>query len=124
MIERDYVRYAIDNYQAPMFSTEEFMGDLNKVIVLKKMLRRYSNTGMINERLALNLIILILNQFGVGAGNIILFYKVEPEHHDVLKTFLTYLNSFSNCEYANSEVGFDPIIVEKLKDIACRSYLA
>lgn len=123
MIERDYVRYALDHYQAPLFSMDEFHEDLNKVIVIKKMLRRYTNNKTINERLLLNSIILIINQFGVEATNIILFYKVEREHHGILKTFLAYLNSFRDNEFVDDLVTFDHEIIERLKEITCRSCL-
>lgn len=123
MIERDYVRYALDHYQAPLFSMDEFNEDLNKVIVIKKMLRRYTNNKTINERLLLNSIILIINQFGVEAANIILFHKVKREHHGILKTFLAYLNSFRDNEFVDDLVEFDPEIIERLKEITCRSCL-
>lgn len=123
MIERDYVRYALDHYQPPRFSMDEFHEDLNKVIVIKKMLRRYTNNKTINERLLLNSIILIINQFGVEATNIILFYKVEREHHSILKTFLAYLNSFRDNEFVDDLVTFDSDITERLKEITCRSCL-
>ncbi len=123
MIERDYVRYAIDNYKAPLFSQEEFTGDLSKVIVLKKLFRRYTNDGVLNERLAMNNIIIILNQFGVQAGNTILFYKVEAEHHGILKTFLIYLNSYVETEFVDRDAVLDDNIIETLKDITCRSRL-
>lgn len=123
MIERDYVRYALDNYQAPLFSQEEFTGDLNKVIVLKKLFRRYTNDGELNDRLAMNNIIIVLNQFGVTAGNTILFYKVENEHHGILKTFLVYLNSFIETEFVDDLAVLDDNIIETLKDLTCRSRL-
>lgn len=123
MIERDYVRYALDHYQAPFFSMDEFNEDLNKVIVIKKMLRRYTNNSTINERLLLNSIILILNQFGVEATNTILFYKVEREHHGILKTFLTYLNTFKYNNYVDDLVTLNQDIIDRLRDITCRSCL-
>lgn len=124
MIERDYVKYALENYRAPLFSLEEFNEDLNKVIVIKKMFRRYTNSESLNERLILNNIILILNQFGVKVANEMLFYKVNREHHGVLKTFLVYLNSFSENEFVDDFSDLDPIVVSKLKDITCRSCLS
>jgi len=123
MIERDYVRYALDHYKSPLFTIEEFNGDINKVIVLKKLFRRFTNDGDINERLALNNIIIVLNQFGVGAGNTILFYKVESEHHGILKTFLMFLNSYVDNEHISDMVSLDEVIITKLKDISCRSCL-
>lgn len=123
MIERDYVRYALDHYKAPLFTVEEFNGDINKVIVLKKLFRRYTNDSDINERLALNNIIIVINQFGVEAANNILFYKVESEHHGILKTFLMFLNSYVENEHVDDLVILDTTIMDKLKDISCRSCL-
>ncbi len=123
MIERDYIRFALDHYQAPFFSHDEFNGDLNKIIVLKKLFRRYSNDSDLNVRLALNNIIIVLNQFGVKAANTMLFYKVEDEHHGILKTFLVYLNSFVGNEFVSLSCDLDADIVEELKDITCRSRL-
>ncbi len=124
MIERDYVKFALDNYQAAYFDMDDFNSDLNKVIVLKKMFRRYTNAVDLNERLALNNIIIIINQFGVNAANTILFYKVEKEHHSILKTFLTYLNSYTGNDFVDPSTELDPNIIDKLKDITCRSCLA
>lgn len=121
MIERDYVRYALEHYQSPIFSTEEFTEDLKKVVSLKKLLRRYTNEGVINERLVLNIIIMIINQFGVKAANTILFYKVEKEHHSALKTFLMYLNSYMETDYCCDQHPMDKYIIDKLQEISCRS---
>lgn len=115
----NYEQFALDNYRSPLFSDEEFNGDLNKIIVLKKMFRRYTNDRDINIRLILNNIIIIVNQFGVDAANKLLFHKVEPEHHTILKTFLVYLNSYTGTD----DLIYDDIIVENLKDITCRSRL-
>ncbi len=123
MIERDYVKFALDNYKAAYFSMDDFNSDLNKVIVLKKMFRRYTNVSDLNDRLALNNIIIIINQFGVASANTILFFKVEPEHHGILKTFLVYLNSFVDNEFIKPDTQLDAGIVDKLKDITCRSCL-
>lgn len=120
MIERDYVRYALDNYQAPLFSIEEFNSDLNKVIVLKKMFRRYTNGRSLNIRMALNHIIIVLNQFGIKAGNIILFYKLEREHHTLLKTYLTFLNSFIETEYVDDLAINCPDILQQIKVATCQ----
>ena len=122
MIEKDYVKYALDNYRAPYFDMGEFNSDLSKVVSLKKMLRRYTTSGQINERLMLNTIIILINVFGVYSANVLMFYKVEPEHHSIIKTFLVYLDSYIENDF-NDDVALDPNIVDKLKDITCRSSL-
>lgn len=91
----NFLKYAADNYHNPHFFTDdEFNSDLNKIVVLKKLLRRYSTAGKINERLVLNNIIVLLNVFGIPATNRILFFRIDEEHHSILKTFLLFLNSY------------------------------
>jgi len=116
MIEEDYVLYAFKHYKPPLFSYEEFSGDLNKVIVLKKLLRRYTNDGVFNIRLSINNIIIILNQFGIQAGNEILFFKVDPEHHSVLMTLLSHLDSFIYTRYIKDHCDIDSNIHTILRD--------
>jgi hypothetical protein len=70
----------------------EFEGDLKRTKYLKRLFRRYKATKNIKERLILNHIILLNNVFGADATARILFYKIDERDHDVLKTFLLYLN--------------------------------
>lgn len=94
MRKHEFLNYAHTHYKPPYYIKEQFDSDINKIVVLKKLFRRYTTSGSINERLVLNNIIIILNVFGIQAANTILFYKVEGEHHTILKTFLVFLNSF------------------------------
>jgi hypothetical protein len=70
----------------------EFEGDMKRIKYLKRLFRRYKISGSLKERLILNHIILLNNVFGPEATTRILFYKIEEKDHDVLKTFLCYLN--------------------------------
>ncbi len=94
MINDDYVAYAKASYKSPFFSDEDFLQDLNKIVVLKKLFRRFTTSGAINERLVLNNIIILLNVFGLESTNKMLFHKVEHEHWSIVKTFLMFLNSY------------------------------
>ena len=123
MVINGYVEYALDHYQAPVFTHDEFKADLHKVIILKKLFRRFTNDCILNERVVLNTIILILNQFGVEGANNIMFYKIATEHHSVLKTFLAYLHSYHENQHVPNSMEYDDFIINKLKDITCRSCL-
>lgn len=120
MTEKEYICYALENYRAPIFSNNEFNSDLHQVYMIKKMFIRYNKTKLINERLLLNNIILVINQFGVQAANVILFLKINKESHCALKTFLVYLNAYNKNKYNLFVNDTDIFITNKLKDITCK----
>jgi len=90
--EENFTLYAIKCYNAPNCIMSEFEGDIKKTKYLKRLFRRYKVTKTLKERLILNHIILLNNVFGPEATARILFYKIDERDHDVLKTFLLYLN--------------------------------
>ena len=90
--EDNFMIYAMKCYQSPHYIISEFEGDMKRTKYLKRLFRRYKNTGSLKERLILNHIILLNNVFGPEATARILFYKIEERDYDVLKTFLCYLN--------------------------------
>jgi hypothetical protein len=59
--------------------------------------------------------------FGVQAATRILFYKIEPELHYILKTFLVYLNyvplEASKENMKIIEVGMDDKIINLLRNL-------
>jgi hypothetical protein len=74
---------------------EEFREDLLHAKYLKRLFRKYRLTGEMENsriRLALNHIIIFYNVFKIEAATRILFFKLEPSLHSILKTFLTHLN--------------------------------
>ena len=90
--EENYVRYAMRNYDNPhCMGIKEFEEDLARIVYLKRLFRRYKKSGTLRERLILNHIITFCNVFGVSAGTRLLFFKIDPELHYILKTFLVFL---------------------------------
>jgi hypothetical protein len=120
--EENFLLYAIKNYDNPECkSMTEFEEDLNRFVYLKRLFRKYHKTGELKERLILNHIITFYNVFGVHAATKILFYKIEPELHYILKTFLVYLNYIPN-EFPKSEmyilnVDMDESIIKTLRNL-------
>ena len=90
----DFIKYCRENYHTPLYNEEDFRSDVKKVVILKKMFKRYVNTGQLNERLVLNNIIILQNVFGIEALNIILFYRIDEKFYPFIKAFLIYLNSY------------------------------
>ena len=108
----DFIRYCRENYHTPLYNEDDFRSDVKKVVILKKMFKRYVNTGQLNERLILNNIIILINVFGIEASNIILFYRIEEKYYPFIKSFLCYLKS-----YVENPVSSDVEASEEISDI-------
>lgn len=89
--ETNFIVYAAKHYDNPhCFDDIEFFDDLKRFKYLKKLLKKYKETGVIRERLILNHIIIIYNLFGSEAATRILFLKMDGFYSE-LKTFLVFL---------------------------------
>ena len=67
------------------------MEDLERIKYIKRLLNKFEKKDSLKERLILNHIIILNNVFGPEACSRILFFKLEPEYHSCLKSFLHYL---------------------------------
>jgi hypothetical protein len=90
--EKNYIQYAMKNYDNPSGGVAEFEEDMARIVYLKRLFRKYHNCGILRERLVLNHIITFFNVFGVEVATRLLFFRIEPELHYILKTFLVFLN--------------------------------
>jgi hypothetical protein len=85
--------YAAQNYiNEHCYDVNEFYSDLQIPSHIKKLFTRYSDSGILKERLILNHMISLFNVFEPNAAIAILFFKVEENHYPYLKTVLYYLN--------------------------------
>ena len=101
---QNVVMYAIKNYDNPQCEGEkEFEDDLKRFKYIKRLLRRYYDTGVLKERLLLNHLIVLNNVFSVEAATTLLLYKIQPTYWPALKSFLIYLNSISDNELIEIE---------------------
>ena len=101
---QNVVMYAIKNYDNPQCEGEkEFEDDLKRFKYIKRLLRRYYDTGVLKERLLLNHLIVLNNVFSIEAATTLLLYKIQPTYWPALKSFLIYLNSISDNELENIE---------------------
>jgi hypothetical protein len=108
--------YAAKHYRnLQCLSTEEFYDDVAKFKYVVRLLRRYRDTGKIQERLILNHIISIYNVFEIAAANRMMFHRVDVNLWPVLKTFLIYLNYLP--ENLHKNINIDLSIATKLKDL-------
>ena len=108
--------YAAKNYRnLQCLSPEEFYEDLAKFKYVVRLLRRYRDTGKIQERLLLNHIITLYNVFEIKAANRMIFHRVDIDLWPALKTFLIYLNYLP--ENLHRSINIDLNIAKKLKDL-------
>ena len=78
---------------------------------IKRLLRKYHDTGILKERLLLNHLIVLHNVFGTTACVTLLLYKIQKEYWSVLKSFLIFLNSITEEELSEIEENKDVLNV-------------
>ena len=85
--------YAIKHYHNPSCEGMiEFNDDMKRFKYIKRLFRKYNESGILKERLLLNHIIVLNNLFGAEASSTLLFFKIEQEYWSILKGFLEFLN--------------------------------
>ena len=116
LTSENFLLFAIKNYENPQAVTkEDFEKDLNHFKYIKRLLKRYRNTGELKAHLLLNHFIVLYNIFGEGT-TAMLFYKIEEEMWEIMKTFVVFLDrlpEYPKCfihdvkidEYCLSELG-------------------
>ena len=91
LTEDNFLLFAIKNYENPQAVTkEDFDKDLNHFKYIKRLLKRYKNTGQLKTHLLLNHFIILYNIFGEAATPM-LFHKIEQELWPSMKTFIMFL---------------------------------
>ena len=91
--------FAIKHYYNPQCEGEsEFHDDMKRFKYIKRLLRKYQDSGELKERLILNHLIVVFNVFGAEAGSTLLLFKLEPEFWSILKTFMVFLNMLPDGE--------------------------
>ena len=99
----------------------EFHDDLNRIKYLKRLFKKYKETGDIKVQLVLNHLIVIYNVFHYAAATKMLAFKLD-EYLDYLKPFLLYLSFWPNRIELNdkliidSDIGQDKYIIEQLRE--------
>ena len=92
--EDNFLLFAIKNYENPQAVTrEDFEKDLNHFKYVKRLLKKYRNTGQLKVHLILNHFIILYNVFG-EATTPMLFHKIEMELWPAMKSFIIFLGKF------------------------------
>ena len=108
--------FAIKHYDNPQCEGEkEFHDDMKRFKYIKRLLRKYKDSGILKERLLLNHNIILNNLFGPEACVTLLLFKIQQEYWETLKSFLLYLNMIRNDEL--NEVESNEEVLEALRKI-------
>jgi hypothetical protein len=121
----NFLIYAAKCYDRPHILQSEFEDDLNHIKYIKRLFRKYRQTGEIKERLVLNHLIILSNVFGVEAAVNMLFFKCDTEDYTILKTFLIFLNympsslkiTFNKYHVRQEDILVDMDIANRLRSI-------
>ena len=108
--------FALKHYDNPQCEGEkEFYDDMKRFKYIKRLLKKYSQDGIVKERLLLNHIIVLNNVFGPDAASTLLLFKIEPEFWPQLKSFLGFLNMLPEHELSGDDE--DEKISKVLKEL-------
>lgn len=108
-------QYALVEYKKnlnhPQVDLEEFQDAYNRFWFVIKLLVIYKNKSELNTRLLVNHLIILVNNFGIGASKILLKIVLEKGDYEVISYALTILDF----------IGFIP--ENRLIDIMGEEYL-
>ena len=121
----NFLIYAARNYDRPHILQSEFEDDLSRIKYIKRLLRKYRQSGEFKERLVLNHIIILSNVFGIQPAVNMLFFKIDEEDYPALKTILLFLNfmpdrfdvSFNKYILKQEDITIDLKIAKRLREI-------
>jgi hypothetical protein len=111
----NFILFAIKNYENPQAVTkEDFDKDLNHFKYIKRLLKRYKNTGVLKTHLLLNHFIILYNIWG-EATTPMLFFKIDQDLWSSMKAFIMFLNRFP--EYPQTHIHDIQVDIECLKEL-------
>ena len=112
--EETFLMFAIKHYDNPgCTGISDLQEDLKRFVYLRRLLTRYENTNVLNERLIVNHLLVLYNVFNQAATDMIV-YKLS-DLMPLIKPFLVLLNRMKDTELP--DVFMDRTIVNKLRGI-------
>ena len=113
--EDNYLLFAIKFYDNPQAVTkDDFEDDLKRIKYVKRLLKRYKNTGVLKTHLILNHLTVLFNVFDDAAVPL-LFFNLERDLWPFIKSFLLFLNRLP--EYPKTEINTIEEDLECLKQL-------
>ena len=123
--DANFLLYAAKHYDSPHMLTSEFNDDLQRIKYIKRIFRKYRQTGDLKERLVLNHVTILFNVFGVEPTINMLYFKIDEEDYPLLKTILIYMNhnpprlkaTFNGLYLHQELIPLDGILVKRLRSL-------
>ena len=116
LTNKNFMVYAMKAYNNPnCMDLEEFQEDLKRIKYIKRLFKKYLETGSLRTRLIVNHIIVLYNVFEPEATKTMLFFKCEDNMLNALKTFLVFLNYMRDDEHI--DIQLDQKIVKELREL-------
>ena len=110
----NWVMFEMLNYDNPQCDgEEEFYEYIKRFKYLKRLFKKYYESGNLKERLILNHMIILSNVFGVQAASTLLIFKLEQEYWPAMKSFMIFLNMLPENEL--QEIQMDDHVWSTLK---------
>jgi hypothetical protein len=117
--ESNYMLFAIKFYDNPQSVTrEDFEDDLKRIKYVKRLIKRYKNTGVLKSHLILNHLIVLFNVFN-EATIPLLFYNLEKDLWSIIKSFLIFLNRIPEYPISRdiNNIEYDENCLKQLQEI-------
>jgi len=124
LTEDNFQLFAMKFYENPHCTDLlEFHDDLKRIRYIKRLFKKYKQTGELKERLIINHLIVLYNMFENRAMTRMLLLKLN-DYHDCLKPFLILLNYWTvdvglinNKKIVDAEISLDSNVVKVLRNI-------
>ena len=124
LTEDNFQLFAMRSYTNPHCTDLlEFQDDLKRIRYVKRLFKKYEETGELRERLVLNHLIVIYNMFESRSATRMLFLKLEG-YYEYLKPFLIFLGYWptemglvSGERIVDANISLDATVVSKLREI-------
>jgi len=122
LTDDNFYLFAAKYYDNPQCTeTEEFDDDLKRIRYLKRLFRKYKQTGELKDRLILNHLVVLYNVFVPAAATRMLCLKLSDEL-DMVKPFLLLLGywpdkiiSVNGVTISDSDIPLDSNIIRILR---------
>jgi len=124
LTEDNFQLFAMKYYDNPHCTDLlEFHDDLRRIRYVKRLFKKYKDTGELKERLILNHLVVLYNMFESRAMTRMLYQKLDG-YHSYLKPFLIMLNYWptdlglvNGKKIIDSNIPLDYGIVQALRKI-------
>jgi hypothetical protein len=124
LTEDNFQLFAMKYYTNPHCADLlEFQDDLKRIRYVKRLFKKYRDTGELKERLILNHLIVLYNIFEARPATRMLFLKLDG-YYDYLKPFLIFLGYYptelglvNGRRVLDEEIPLDATIVKVLRGI-------